>query len=116
MTDENAQQQLFEAMERLFKRFAQDGDLGPLEDRSEWEKLVDAQPPEERDLLRELAHFADLWRYLQEHNERLGPEIVDAISGVHSVPVCERMARLKEINQKLMERIVDAGESTQFRH
>jgi len=116
MTDENAQQQLLEAMARLFKRFALEGDLGPLEERSEWEKLVDAQPPEQRELLEELAHFADLWRYLQEHNERLGPEIVDAISSIHRLPVSERMARVKEINQKLMERIVDAGESTQFRH
>src|SRR5262249_36966978 len=101
---------------QLFKRFEKDGDLGPIEDRNEWDKLVESKPPEERELVKELARFADLWRYFQERKEKLGPEIVNAISQVNSLPVPERIARLKEINQKLMERVGDAGQGGQFRH
>lgn len=102
-------------MAQLFKRFQKNGDVAPIKDRSEWEKLVASKPPEESELLIELARFADLWRYLQGREEKLGSEIVGAISRAHQLPVPERIARLKEINQKLMERVGDAGEGAQLR-
>jgi hypothetical protein len=116
MADDNPQKELLQGMEQLLKRFAKGGELAPIEDRSEWERLVESKPPEERELIEELARFADLWRYFQERKEKLGPEIVNAISQVHSLPVPERIVRLKEINQKLMERVSDAGQGAQFRH
>jgi hypothetical protein len=116
MADDNPQKKLLQGMEQLLKRFEKGGDLAPIEDRSEWDKLVESKPPEERELVKELARFADLWRYFQERKEKLGAEIVNAISQVHSLPVRERIARLKEINQKLMERVGDAGQGAQFRH
>jgi hypothetical protein len=116
MSDDAPQKELLQEMARLFKRFQKDGDLAPIEDRGEWDKLVESKPPEERELLKELARFADVWRYFQEQKEKLGPEIVEAISQVHKLPVPERIARLKEINQKLMERVGDAGEGAQLRH
>jgi hypothetical protein len=116
MTDDSPQKELLQEMARLFKRFEKGGDIAPIEDRNEWDKLVESKPPEERELVKELARFADLWRYFQERNEKLGPEIVNAISVVHQLPVPERTARLKEINQKLMERVGDAGPGAQFRH
>jgi len=116
MADDNPQKELLQGMEQLLKRFEKGGDLAPIEDRNEWDKLVESKPPEERELVKELARFADLWRYFQERKEKLGPEIVNALSQVHSLPVPERIARLKEINQKLMERVGDAGQGAQFRH
>src|SRR5260370_32777964 len=116
MADDNRQKELLQEMAQLFKRFEKGGDLAPIEDRNEWDKLVESKPPEERQLVRELARFADLWRYFQERKEKLGSEIVNAISQVHKLPVPERIARLQEINQKLMERVGDAGEGAQFRH
>lgn len=116
MADDTPQKELLQEMARLFKRFEKGGDLAPIEDRNEWEKLVESKPPEERELVKELARFADLWRYFQERNEKLGAEVVNAISEVHKLPVPERTARLKEINQRLMERVGDAGPSAQFRH
>ncbi len=116
MADDTPQKELLQEMARLLKRFEKGGDLSPIEDRDEWDKLVDSKPPEERELVKELARFADLWRYFQERKEKLGPEIVNAISQVNQLPVPERTARLKEINQKLMERVGDAGQGTQFRH
>lgn len=116
MADDNAQKELGQKMAQLFKRFEKGGDLAPIEDRNEWDKLVESKPPEERELVKELARFADLWRYFQERNEKLGHEIVSAISEVHKLPVPERTARLKEINQRLMERVGDAGTGAKFRH
>lgn len=89
--------------------------MGPIEERSEWEKLVANQPAEEGEVLTELSRFADLWRYLQERQETLGAEIVEAISQVHQLSLPERIARMKEINQTLLERIGDVGERAQLR-
>lgn len=115
MSGDAPQQELLQKMAQLFKRFQTSGDLAPVEDRSEWEKLVASKPPEERELLSELARFTDLWRYLQEREEKVGADIVDAISQVHQLPVPERILRLRKINQKLMERVGDAGEGAQLR-
>jgi hypothetical protein len=116
MVDDTPQTDLLKEMARFFKRFDKGGDLAPIDDRNEWDKLVASKPPEDRELLGELTRFADLWRYFEERKEKLGPEIVKALSEVPSVPVPERIARLKEINQKLMERVGDAGEGARFRH
>lgn len=116
MADDNPQKELLQEMAQLFKRFEKGGDLAPIEDRDQWDKLVESKPPEERELVKELARFADLWRYFQERKEKLGPEIVNAISHVNQLSVPDRIARLKEINQKLMERVGDAGQGAQFRH
>src|SRR5215472_6521476 len=116
MADDDPQKELLQKIAQLFKRFEKISNFSPIEDRHEWDKLVASKPPDERDLLKELARFADLWRYFQERKEKLGPEIVNAIRQVNELPVPERTARLKEINQKLMERVGDAGQGAQFRH
>ena len=113
---DDMQKQLLQETARLLKRFEKGGDLAPIEDPNEWNKLVESKSPEERELVKELARFADLWRYFQERDEKLGPEIVNAISRVHQLPVPERSARIREINQKLMERVGDGGPGSQFRH
>lgn len=115
MPEDVAQKQLLEKMALLFKRFERTGDLAPIEGRSEWENLVASEEPEERELLSELSRFVDLWRYLQKREQNLGTEIIDALSQLYRLPVFERIARLKGINHKLMERVEDAGEGTQFR-
>jgi hypothetical protein len=116
MTDDTTQKDLLKEIGGLLKRFDKGGDLAPIEDRNEWDKLVASKPPEERELIGELTRFADLWRYFQKRKEKLGPEIVQAASEVPNLPVPERIARLKEINQELMERVDDAGEGARFRH
>ncbi len=116
MSDDAPQKSVLQEMARLFKVFEKGRDRSPIEDRAEWDRLVESKSPEEQELVGELARFADLWRYLQEEKEKLGPEIVDAVSQLHNLPRPERIAQLKEINQKLMERVPDAGESAQLRH
>src|SRR6201998_779262 len=92
MADDTPQKELLQEMARLFKRFEKGGDLAPIEDRDEWNKLVESKPPAQRELVKELARFADLCRYFQERKEKLGPEVVNAISQVHKLPMAERTA------------------------
>ena len=105
MPNDTAQGKLLQELSRFFKRFNRGGDLAPIEDRDEWEALVSSQLPAEQELLNELARFADLWRYLQERNEKLGPAVVAAIRDVHKLPLTLRAERVHEINQELMKRI-----------
>jgi len=112
-----------EAAERRLRRIVQTlqqvrpgGELAAFASRQEWEQLVDSNPPELQELLRELARFADLWRYFQEREEKLGPEIVRDVGHVHRLNLCERVGQLKEINRRLMQRVNDAGKGTQSRH
>jgi len=63
-------------------------------------------------LVRELARFADLWRYLNNRGQQLGSQIVDQIRGVHKLPLTSRIARLRMINDTLMRRISDASQGS----
>jgi hypothetical protein len=106
MSKGTPQEALLQELARFFRRFKPGGDLAPIDDRDEWEKLIRSNPPpEEQELVNELARFADLWRYFQDRNEKLGPEIVKALGEVHKLPVALRAARVREINQELMKRI-----------
>jgi hypothetical protein len=111
--DDLRNQLMVEAM-GIVERF-QSGDLGPMEEHEQWEKLVASQPPEQRELLQELTRFADLWRYFRERKEKLGPEILGLLKAAPKFPMPERIAKFREINQKLMERIGDACEGAQLR-
>jgi hypothetical protein len=116
MPDDTPQEELLQEMARLLKRFEKSGDMAPIEHRDMWDSSIAFLPPEERELVEELARFGDLWRYFRERKEKLGPEIVGGIRQLHQLAVPERIARLREINLKLMERTGNAGEGTQFRH
>ena len=115
MKKNDAQNGLAAEMKKVMAKLQAGGDLGPL-DHDGWNKLLASRPPEEHQLLEQLASFSDLWRYLQEHNQKLGPEIVDRLSGLNTLPVAERIVRLREINQNLMERVGDARAGAQLRH
>jgi hypothetical protein len=116
MAEDDSRKMLCDETVRLFRRFQMDGDLAPFSDRQEWENLVESKRPGERDLLQELANFADLWRYFRERGEKLGIGIVDAVSNLPQLPIRERTARLKDVNRRLMERVSDACERPKLRN
>lgn len=105
---------LLQQLAGMLQQVQTGGELAPFAERQQWDRLVSSTPPELRELLTELARFADLWRYFRE--QKLGPEIVGHLGRVHRLSVAERVVRLKEINRRLMERVCDAGKGTQFRH
>jgi hypothetical protein len=119
MSDENkrddAQSERVLEIDKLFNRVQPGGDLGPIEDRPEWEKLVQSKSPEERELLQEFTNFFDLLKYFEERGEKPGLETVKAMEELPKLALPERIQRLREINRKLMERVADAGEGAQFR-
>src|SRR6478672_5411119 len=85
MADDTPQKGLLQEMLQLLKRFQAGGNLAAIEDRGEWDELVESKRPEERELLKELARFSDLWRYFQDRKEKLGPEVVSAIRQLHKL-------------------------------
>lgn len=113
MAQDTPQEELLRQMAQVLKRFEKRGDLAAIENRTDWDTLVESQTDEQRELLQELARFIDLWRYLQERHQKLGREIVDAIAQVHRLPIVHRISELRTINQKLMERVGDAHQSAQ---
>ena len=91
------------------------GDLSPARSAQDWERVVERTPVPVRELMRELARFADLWRYLNDREQQLGSQIVDQVCGVHKLPLARRIARLRSINDTLIDRICDAGQGSQLR-
>lgn len=116
MKNDSPQTGLLEEMGRAFRRFVEAGDLSAIENRDQWDGLLESQSPEERELLRELSRFADLWRYFRERDEKLGLETVNAIGRLRELSISERILQLRTINRKLMEQVGNVGEGAQFRN
>jgi hypothetical protein len=116
MANDIPQEELLRYLSQVLKCVEQSGKLAAIEDRDDWDTLVESQTDEQRELLQELARFTDLWRYLQEHNQKLGREIVDAIAQVHRLPILQRISELRTINHKLMHRVSDTHQHPQLRH
>ncbi len=115
MANDIPQEELLRHLAQALKRFGKSGNLSAIENRNDWDTLVESQPDEQRELLQELTRFTDLWRYLQEHNEKLGSEISEVIAQLHRLPILQRISELKTVNQKLMERVGDAHQNVQVR-
>jgi hypothetical protein len=116
MADKEPEGNLADELAKLFRHFQPGGQYGPIEDRYEYEKGIEALPPEERELARELTNYADLVKYFAEHKLKTGPDIADAMFAAAKLPVDQRTARVREINQVLMERLKNAGQGAQFRN
>jgi hypothetical protein len=114
--DKTIDTKLAQKLSEITERFQPGGDHGPIEDRNEWHQLVQSRGPEEGALLRELTNFFDLSKFLEGRNQTLGESIVSALEEVHKLPLPERIARLREINQEIMKRVADDGADSQFRN
>lgn len=113
--DEKLHRQFLHEIERLLRHSLPGGDLEPAASIEDWEKTIAAAPESSRELLRELALFADLWRFLSDREEDLGESVVADISALHQLPPAERVARVRQINHKLMARVKDAHRGSQLR-
>jgi hypothetical protein len=116
MADNEPKDNLADELAKLFQHFQPGGRYGPIEDRYEYEKGIKALPPEERELARELTNYADLVKYFADHKLKTGPDIADAMFAAAKLPVDLLTARVREINQVLMERLKNAGQGTEFRN
>ena len=116
MANDDVQNDLVVEVMNLVGKFQPGGDSGPVEGHAEWEKLLASKSPEERELLEQLARFADIWRYFRERKEKLGGEVLNALKQVKTMSVPERIELFREINLKLMDRVGDAGQGARLRH
>lgn len=88
-------------------------------DDKERQKSAEERPPFAqtygKDLAEVCAHFADICQYFSQQNMDLPPQIVDEARMISRLGVTDRIARIKRLNQELMEYLNDAGPATQIR-
>lgn len=116
MTEQKPEDALAAEIAKVLKQFQPGGKFGPIEDRNEFEKLIESLPPQEQELTRELTHHADLLKYFAERKMKTGSDIADAMMVAAKLPVPERIERIRNINQILMERLSRAGQTPEFRN
>jgi hypothetical protein len=102
-------------IEGALSKFEPGGELGPIEDRNEYETRINRLPPEEKELAAESARFADLCHYFSQQNIDLPPQLVDEVGRVSKLAGRDRIDAMKRLNQALMEYLHDVGQDPQIR-
>jgi hypothetical protein len=92
-------------------RFGSGGDLGPVEDRNEYDQRLKSLPVGEKELAEESARFADLCQYFERQRMDVPVEILDQLGRASRLAIPERIEAMKKLNQRLMEYLNDAGNS-----
>ena len=83
--------------------------------RRQKEGSPDAASAQEAELTEVCARFADLCQYFSQQNIDLPAQIVDEVRSVSKLAVGDRIARMKRLNQELMEYLHAAGPGPQVR-
>ena len=83
-------------------------------ERSE-ERSPASAPTQEKELADVCARFADLCQYFSQQNIDLPSQIVDEVRLVSKLAVDDRIARMKRLNQELMECLNDVGPEPEVR-
>lgn len=91
------------------------GQFGPIEDRHEFERRLDALPPDQKELAHENARLADLCRYFSDKKMDIPPQVLDPIGRLARLPIADRIRVLKDANRTLMEYLNDVGQDPQIR-
>ena len=89
-------------------RFGSGGDLGPIEDRNEYDQRLKSLPSREKELAQESARFADLCQYFERQRMDVPVEILDQLGRASRLAIPERIEAMKKLNQRLMEYLNDA--------
>ncbi|MGB8129852.1 MAG: hypothetical protein WCG81_08665 [Candidatus Angelobacter sp.] len=90
-------------------RFEPGGDLGPVEDRNEYDQHLKSLPAGEKELAEESARFADLCQYFERQRMDVPVEILDQLGRASRLAVPERIEAMKKLNQRLMEYLNHVG-------
>lgn len=96
-------------------KFEAGGELGPIENRDEYDQRLEALAPQERELAQQSARFADICRYFADKKMDIPPQVLDLVGGLSRSPVADRIRILKDANQRLMEYLNDVGEDPKIR-
>jgi hypothetical protein len=96
-------------------KFEPGGELGPIEDRNEYEQRLNSLPLDQRELAQENTRFADLCHYFSKQNIDVPPAAVEQIGRLSKLTISERIRALKNINRELMEYINDVDQGPGIR-
>src|ERR1700722_18360198 len=91
------------------------GELGPIEDRNEYEQRLSSLPVEQKGFAEESTRIADLCQYFSQQKIDIPPSIVDRLGNLSKLPVPDRIHAMKDINRELMEYVNDVGEDPGIR-
>ena len=83
--------------------------------RRQKEQCPDAASAQEKELADVCARFADLCQYFSQQNMDLPAQIVEEVRSVSKLAVADRVARMKRLNQELMEYLHGASPGLQIR-
>ena len=96
-------------------KFEPGGELGPLDDRNEYEQRLHSLPLGQKELAQESTRFADLCQYLSQQKMDIPPSIVERLGNVSKLPVKDRTRAMKDIDRELMEYLNDVGQDPGIR-
>ncbi len=96
-------------------KFEPGGELGPLDDRNEYQQRLHSLPLEQKELAQESTCFADLCQYFSQQKMDIPPSIVERLGNVSKLPVKDRIRAMKDINRELMEYLNDVGQDPGIR-
>jgi hypothetical protein len=96
-------------------KFEPGGELGPLDDRNEYEQRMNSLPEEQKDLAEESTRFADLCQYFSQQRMDIPASIVERVRNLSNLPVKDRMHAMIDINRELMEYLNDVGQDPGIR-
>src|SRR5947208_15370665 len=91
-------------------KFEPGGELGPIEDRNEYEQRLNSLPLDQRELAQENTRLADLCHYFSEQKMDIPPELLEQIGRLSKLTISERIRSLKNINRQLMEYVNDVDQ------
>ena len=96
-------------------KFGPGGEVGPIDDRNEYEQRLTSLPADQKELAEESARFADLCQYFSQQKMDIPPSVVERVGGVSKLPVPDRIRAMKDINRELMEYLNDVGQDPGIR-
>src|ERR1700742_4910907 len=87
----------------------------PVADRFEYEEQMSDLPVGERELAIEVTRLADMSRYFSENEMQIPPHIYREIVALRKVELPQRIKKMREINQELMEYLHSVSEDSELR-
>jgi hypothetical protein len=101
--------------EGIRKQFQPGGKLAPRNDLAEYQRQMNALPPGERELAQEVTIYANMCQFFSEKKWTVPYEIRQAVLEVRTMEIPDRIARMREVNEALMECIHSATEDSELR-
>ena len=98
-----------------FARAGSGGELGPVEDRNEYDQRLKSLSVGEKELAEESARFADLCQYFERQRMDVPVEILDQLGRASWLAIPERIEAMKKLNQRLMEYLDNVGQDPGIR-